>query len=117
MPNCLRSSVLSTAVYLCNRNPTTAVQGKTLFEAETFKEGSEEEPVSKDSDTQLECSNEDNNGNSHEEDQQELQQQGSPIVILWHSSKEQRMPDYYGNRVTVADTSGDPKSCKEAITT
>ena len=25
------------------------------------------------------------------------------------------MPDYYGNRVTVADTSGDPKSWKEAM--
>ena len=107
-------------MYLCNRNPTTAVQGKTPFEAETSKEGSEKEPVNKDSDTeyvQLKCSSEDNNGNSHEEDQQEPQQQGSPIVILWHSSKEQEWPDYYGNRVTVADTSGDPKSCKEAITT
>ena len=84
------------------------------------KEGSEKEPVSKDSDTeyvQLECSNEDNNGNSHEEDQQEPQQQGSPIVTLRRSSRERRMPDYYGNRVTVADTSGDPKSWKEAAIT
>ena len=68
-------------MYLCNRNPTTAVQGKTPFEAETSKEGSEKEPVIKDFDTeyvQLECSNEDNNENSHEEDQQKLQQQVSP---------------------------------------
>ena len=74
---------------------------------------------SKDFDTeyvQLECSNEDNDGNSHEEDQQEPQQQGSPIVTLRRSSRERRMPDYYGNIVTVADTSGDPKSWKEAIT-
>ena len=29
------AEALSTAVYLCNRSPTTAVQGKTLFEAWT----------------------------------------------------------------------------------
>ena len=84
------------------------------------KEGSEKEPASKDSDTeyvQLECSNEDNNGNSHEEDQQEPQQQGSPIVTLQRSSRERRMPDYYGKSYTVADTSGDPKSWKEAAIT
>ena len=71
------------------------------------KEGSEKEPVSKDSDTeyvQLECSNEDNNGNSHEEDQQEPQQQGSPIVTLRRSSRERRMPDYYGNMDRTAVT-------------
>ena len=43
------------------------------------------------------------------------QQQGSPNVTLKRSSRDQRMPNYYGNRVTVVDTSGDPKSWKEAI--
>ena len=40
----------------------------------------------------------------------------SSKVTLWHSSRERRIPDYYGNRVTVPDTSGDPKSWKEAMT-
>ena len=49
------------------------------------KVGSEKEPISKDSDTeyvQLECSNEDNNGNSHEEDEQEPQQQGNSVAFI-----------------------------------
>ena len=82
------------------------------------KTGFEKEPVSKDSDTeyvQLECSNENHGESSHEEGEQESTQQEIPDVILRHSTRERKVPDYYGNRVTVADTSGDPKSWKEAM--
>ena len=53
--------------------------------------------------------------NSHEEGEQESTQQEIPDIILRHSTREQKMPDYYGNRVTVADTSGDPKTWKEVM--
>ena len=35
LPHCFWAEVLSTAVYLRNRSPTTAVEGKTLLEAWT----------------------------------------------------------------------------------
>ena len=186
LPKKFWAEALSTAVYLRNRSPTAAVQGKMPFEAWTkqkpdvghlkafgclcyahiakderqkfdgkakccimlgygtetkayrlydierqrvffsrdvvfneSKRGFEKESVSKDSDTeyvQLECSNEDHGESSHKEDEQESPQQETPDVILRRSTRERRMPDYYGNRVTVADTSGDPKSWKEAMT-
>ena len=71
------------------------------------------EPVNKDSDTkyvQLECSNEDHSESLHEEDEQESTQQEISDAILHHSTRERKMSDYYGNRVTVVDTSGDLKS-------
>ena len=82
------------------------------------KTGFEKEPVSKDSDTeyvQLECSNENHGESSHEEGKQESTQQEIPDIILQCSTRKRKMPDYYGNRVTVADTSADPKSWKEAM--
>ena len=80
------------------------------------KKGFEKESVSKDSAVQLECSNEDHSESSHKEDEQESPQQEIPDVILRRSTRERGMPDYSGNRVTVTDTSGDPKSWKEAMT-
>jgi len=84
------------------------------------KNGIEKEPVNMDSDTeyvQLEYSNEEETSEStHEEGRQESSQVEEPDVTLRRSSRERRMPDYYGNRATLADASGDPTSWKEATT-
>ena len=83
------------------------------------KNGIEKEPVSNDSDTrcvQLECSLEQNHSeSSHEEEEQESPQEEDSDTGLRRSSRERRKPDYYGVRVTVADTSGDPTSLKEVL--
>ena len=81
--------------------------------------GIEKESVSNDSDTrfvQIKCSDEEDHTESfNEEEEQESLQEEDSDTGLRRSSRERRKPDYYGVRVTVADTSGDPTSLKEAL--
>ena len=88
--------------------------------------GIEKESVSNDSDTrfvQIKCSDEEDHTESfnEEEEQESLQEEQESLqeedsdTGLRRSSRERRKPDYYGVRVTVADTSGDPTSLKEAL--
>ena len=185
LPKKFWAEALATAVYLHNRSPTRAVEGKTPFEAWTkekpdvshlkafgclsyahvpkderqkldakarmcimlgygtetkayrlydverkrvifsrevvfdeTKNGIEKESVSKDSDTEcvhLESSSDDDHTESSEEEPQSPQEEVSEPVRR-QSAREKRRPDFYGYRVTVADTSGDPTSIKEALT-
>ena len=81
------------------------------------KNGIEKESVSKDSDTEcvhLESSSDDDHTESSEEESQSPQEEDSEPVRR-QSAREKRRPDFYGYRVTVADTSGDPTSIKEAL--
>ena len=98
-------------------------QKKVFFSCDVvFNEnvnGIEKESVSNDSDTrfvQIKCSDEEDHTESfNEEEEQESLQEEDSDTGLRRSSRERRKPDYYGVRVTVADTSGDPTSLKEAL--
>ena len=81
------------------------------------RNGIEKEPVNDESDVryvQFECSNDES---SHEEEEQESRQEDDSNTGLRRSSRQRRKPDYYGVRLTVADTctSGDPTCLKEAL--